>query len=638
MNENALDGGWDDARLGRAFRARSASSSDPADLADITIDALRAHKRRSARPTGRRLLLPLGAAASLILVIGAIGAGRVAVAPSPQPPDGSDRPTAIGLAIMSVAEALAVRTSDGGDREIAVRGYFSPARTDILCPVSPLPENPARLECPLNTQWLLDAPERIDDYRLPSGRTGFNVVLPFIDDAALDDAVDEAAARDSLTEVVFIGHFDDRRGDPTLCGTGNEEDCDGFVVDSIREVDGARQPPSAVIDMAPWPGAPPVAPTWTVEQLDRAIIAAVPDLEILSRVSLPGYRIRELEPSLGTGAHGLIDKPVVWSVTGLSRSGEADPIRRTFLVVDGTSEAYEAVAFEDDPTGFVPFTDLPRPVATDDPATSPNAAGFPDRVLGLPVVSIEEALERRDLDPDDTEIAVRGYWYRPPVMLQCPLVVNPSPILPYCDDRLLWITPEPGRAVASPTEEQVPMSPDGPALQPVVSNLVNWGTFRRTPITGDAVVLVGHFRDHRAGACPTGNRPECDRAFVVDAVLKPEDPRLGPTAEPAPALSPVATEAQIEGLVRFVGSDSSTVLSVRAVPGSDVMSVEPIAASAPKLTSAAVVWIVRFLDAPSDGRPLVRTILVIDGPRESLLGGIYEPLPDALVRLAVIVD
>ncbi len=101
------------------------------------------------------------------------------------------------------------------------------------------------------------------------------------------------------------------------------------------------------------------------------MLAAVPDLEILSRVALPGHRIRELEPALGTGALGIIDRPVAWEVTGLDAgaSGSA-PVRRTFLIVDGTAEAYETVPWEVDNVGFVPFTLVGTPLA---PSPSPTS-------------------------------------------------------------------------------------------------------------------------------------------------------------------------------------------------------------------------------------------------------------------------
>jgi hypothetical protein len=89
-------------------------------------------------------------------------------------------------------------------------------------------------------------------------------------------------------------------------------------------------------------------------------MTAVPNLEILSRVALPGHRIGELEPSLGTGILGIIHRPIAWVVTGLDRTADGPPMRRTFLLVDGSDEAYETVPWDVEPSvGFAPFTLVP---------------------------------------------------------------------------------------------------------------------------------------------------------------------------------------------------------------------------------------------------------------------------------------
>ncbi len=160
----------------------------------------------------------------------------------------------------------------------------------------------------------------------------------------------------SLVEVVFIGHFHDRRGHPNLCATGKDADCDGFVVDGIRSVGGENVPASTLISLEPYPDMPRHEPVWTPADVDRLLLAAAPDFEILSRVALPGHRIRELEPALGTGALGIIDRPIAWVVTGLDAGGGGAPVRRTFLLVDNTAEAYETVPWDVDNVGFVPFT------------------------------------------------------------------------------------------------------------------------------------------------------------------------------------------------------------------------------------------------------------------------------------------
>jgi hypothetical protein len=359
---------WPDDRLVDAFVARASMRPTPADLAEASLERVR---ESSPRSTSRFDLRSIGAlaAAAIVIAVGAIAIGQRPVEPANQPT------MALGLPVVSVSEAIAIHDTDPTDREIAVRGYFSPA-LPLPCPAPDLrtSENPIRLDCPLMTQWLLENPERLVTRssdstagRAPDG-PAFHPVFPFIDMSAVSAAV----RNDDPVELVVIGHFHDRRGDPdtALCGATAVANCDSFVVDGIHSVAGTRVASSTVIDLEPWPPEMRREPTWTPDDVDRLVTRAVPSFAILSRVALPGHRIRQLEPSLGTGALNIIDRPIAWVITGLDPSTSGGPpVRRTFLIVDGTAEAYETAPWDVEPNiGFVPFALVSLPLASPEPS------------------------------------------------------------------------------------------------------------------------------------------------------------------------------------------------------------------------------------------------------------------------------
>ena len=760
MTDDRQPTDWPDERLADAFLARAAARPTPPDLATATLERVRRSSGRSPARPSLHSLRAIGAAAAVVIVVAALAIGRPAVEPGQSPSIGPAT-TAPGLPVMSVEEAIAIRDADPTDREIAVRGYFSPAVGYLLCPIAGPPANPIRLDCPLQTQWLLDGAERLVDPSgvLPPGRAGFQVVLPFLDTSKLDFA----GARERLDEVVFIGHFHDRRGHPNLCATGNDADCDGFVVDGIASVRAEEVQSSTVISLEPYAGEPRREPTWTPADVDRLLLAAAPNLEILSRVALPGHRIRELEPALGTGALGIIDRPVAWEVTGLDASVDATArVRRTFLIVDGTAEAYEAVPWEVDNVGFVPFalvplppapsasptsvtldlvdhegrhlsveiidesglllsaapvppgtpSDVPTPgndVAVSQLAGQPNAIRLswvggvcdgpmrftirPDgrtifqealpregetdhfcillgisrsltltfsepvpaseveivkvsarespapsgsstvsTVVGEPM-TVSEAIARRDNDLDDTEIAVRGFAWGPEASLDCAIRIDVSPAAAQCLDRHTFLSEE--------TQRDASRQPTGAAIY----LLIRPETYLAAgAITGNPaqVIVVGHFDDHRAAQCPVEQIESCRRNFIVDAVLDATQPGLdGNVIEalrPDPSVQPVAPAEWAGRVATGAPRGAGFILASFPVSGAAVTKFEPQAAESAELTSAAAVWIVRYIDLNEERRLVLKTKLIIDAPVDRLQGWIYIPSPDGLLREATIID
>jgi hypothetical protein len=744
---------WSDDRLADAFLARAAARPTPPDLAAATLERVRRSAPRSTVRPGLRSVGALAAAAAIVVAVGAIAIGQRPVEPANQPT------VALGLPVVSVSEAIAIRDTDPTDREIAVRGYFSPAQP-ISCPIPQLgiSENPIRLDCPLMTQWLLENPERLvtrssnsTEGHAPTG-PAFHPVVPFLDMSA----VTAAERNDDPVELVVVGHFHDRRGDPdtSLCGGTGEAECDGFVVDGIHSVAGTRVASSTVIDLEPWPPEPRREPTWTPDDVDRLVQQAVPSFAILSRVALPGHRIRELEPSLGTGALGIIDRPIAWVVTGLdaSKSG-SPPVRRTFLIVDGTAEAYETAPWNVEPNvGFVPFALVPLPLASPEPSetaarpitldlvdldgrhlsveivdesgllvsAAPVAAGTPfdvptpgndvavsqaaghpnevrlswvggvcdgpmrftlrpdgrtilqealpsgadpDRIcilLGIPrsltltfsepvpasevtivkswapsvstvvgePITVIEALDRRDNRLDNTEVAVQGSLVA--LGVECLGAAPAPPASPaelLCPDGYLWLAEEP------PTHGTPGLvQPEPPAF----NLLLRPETYLQVavkPGQPSETIVLGHFDDHRAAQCPADQIETCRRNFVVDAVLDAAQPGLDLNAiedvRPGRYIETVATAADVERIATGAPRGAAIVLAAFAVSGSAVASFEPQAAETSALTSAAAVWIVRYVEWDSQ-RPVVKTKLVIDGPVESLSRFVCSPTLDGL--------
>ena len=130
------------------------------------------------------------------------------------------------------------------------------------------------------------------------------------------------------TDVVFVGHFDDRRA--ALCPETQRTACqDRFVVDSVARVHGV-EPPISQLHL-----------TQGAVSSDHEIAAIVgteaPDSPVLSATIVDGPAgLAAIEPSLATGHRGLTERPVLWVVRVLE-SGRLS----TYIVIDGSDAIYE---------------------------------------------------------------------------------------------------------------------------------------------------------------------------------------------------------------------------------------------------------------------------------------------------------
>jgi hypothetical protein len=618
---------WSDGRLAAAFERRAADGPVPRDLVGATLE----RTRTAPRPVlGSRWSLGprLAALAASGLAIAVLGVLAGPLRPNQDETRPSPAPGAHGLPVLTVPQALGVR--DAGDgREVAVRGYFSVAPAGVRCPPPPSTAlNPVRLECPGEFAWLLATPEPLDAVRssLPANRVGFQPLLPGLDLAALGSLAPAVANAGTLPEVVLIGHFHDRRGDGALCDVPDATRCDGFVVDAIGSIDGLTVGSSTVIDMEPLGQEPRREPVWSVDEVDRLLLATFAGLDILSRVALPGHRVGELEPALGTGAHGVIDRSVAWLVNGLQPTAGQDPVLRTFVLVDGDpGEAWEA-GDGDSRLGFRPIElagdASPIPVTSAEPATSgpsptpssPTGATFPAEWLGLPVISTTEAIAFRDTADDrgrvdlDTELAVSGHLVFPPLLVVCPLPrIDIEPLDPgdrRCPARRAWLldTPEPPWDIVDGVRMWHRPIPE--MLQPIVNHDVPFevphefadaATARPMP-----VVLLGHFGDQRF-------HPET-LSFIVDALVW----RAGEPAIPTIALNgaqPSEDRAGVEARVNdALGPAIATWAAVVDGAGLTTIHTSPEG----ELTGEPAVWQLSRL-VEEDGRRVVRFAWTADG-------------------------
>jgi hypothetical protein len=467
--------------------------------------------------------------------------------------------------------------------------------------------NPVRLECPDTFGWLLDTEEPLDAIRssLPPGRVGLQPLFPGLDTAEL-----RAAEGAQLPEVVLIGHFRDRRGRGALCDADEAGACSGFVASAVASIRGETVTTSTVIDLEPLAPEPRPQLTWTIGDVDQVVRRYAPDVVVLSRAALPGHRIAELEPDLGTGALGIIDRPVAWIVNGLQPSTGGEPSLRTFLLVDAAPD----VAYEADRSVNIGF----RPIDPVVPAISPSPeppsddVSFPAEVHGLPVISVPQAL--RELNKqvgvmEDTELAVRGFYVVPPPSVACVLPRPVEPLRPVdrsCPVGLVWLMDEAER----PWElvDGLPRwhRPIRPALNPVVRPEVPFDLPR---LFGDVidpdpvpVVVLGHFRDARAMTDREA------REFVVDALVW----RLGEASGDQTVVldaQPLEQRSAVESRVEdALGPTRATWAAV--VDGADLIGTQ--ASPTEELLTADAVWQLSRL-VEEAGRPVVRIAYTIDG-------------------------
>jgi hypothetical protein len=345
---------WDEERLAAAFRERFDSPSPAGLETDI-------HVRIAGTSPSRLVALRRGgparglmAATVVVLLVATValgvgGLGRrfqspapsdarahASPGPSPTPTEQAVPGSVVGLPIIHVPDAIAIRDAGFDDRELAVQGWFTPSLAPSLrckAPQFPL-TSPLQSYCGDSSMWLTRDAESLIHRSASETSTSDPegpALRPYLD--SLDSSwqpVDfgiDAIGDSTPTDVVFIGHFDDRRAE--LCPETEQAACrDRFVVDSVAQVHGLSQGRSEV--------HAGIAAS-TVPDIDAIITDEAPQSSVLSMTVVDGQEgLIAIEPSLATGPDGLIGRRLVWVVRVL----ETDKIS-TYLVVDGSDAIYE---------------------------------------------------------------------------------------------------------------------------------------------------------------------------------------------------------------------------------------------------------------------------------------------------------
>ena len=333
---------WDDERLGAAFAARASRTRTPEDLASTVGAALRT--RPGSVVEWRRLLAP---AAVVILAFGAVGGGlalrgssgvvETTDGPTPEPSAAAadswaDR-EAVGLPIISVSDAIAIRDAGVDSREIAVHGWIAPV-LPVPCPYTPA-TSPVQPVCPDDQVVLMEEPESLvtpngngSSRRSPTG-PHFQIDLDDLD-GAWQRGVPVAPSTPPV-EIAVVGHFDDRRS--ASCPLDMQAACrDRFVVDRVDWANGEAQPTSQV-DLVVGVGMP-------FDDVEHILDAVRPGVSILSAVHVDGDEgLRRMEPALAEGGSSLIQEAQLWVVRVLD-AGELG----TYVIVDSTGSIYELTA------------------------------------------------------------------------------------------------------------------------------------------------------------------------------------------------------------------------------------------------------------------------------------------------------
>jgi hypothetical protein len=223
----------------------------------------------------------------------------------PTEPPGSPIPSdgVLGLPVITVSDAIAVRDSGADGREIAVRGWYSDAPA-VPCPnlLGQLVIYQLDATCPEQFMWLMQDPESlrvvngdIDTTAPPTG-PALNPEMEGLDRSWIPARIGVAPA--PPVDVVMVGHFDDRRA--SLC-RGVEQRCrDRFVVDRVWSADGRVLRTSETIEKGDDAGA-------TTPAVASEVEALAPDAQILSILTVPLDRVDWWEPSLRDHPGTLMD-------------------------------------------------------------------------------------------------------------------------------------------------------------------------------------------------------------------------------------------------------------------------------------------------------------------------------------------
>lgn len=246
------------------------------------------------------------------------------------------------------------------------------------------------------------------------------------------------------------------------------------------------------------------------------------------------------------------------------------------------------------------------PTATS--GTTPPWAAFPARVLGMPVISIPDALQLlHDGRLNGRAVAVWGYWnaFYPP----CAGPIRPMGVLEdFC--HFVAFADEDLHDIACCS---FPLA-GTPYLSPFLVEETSGGE-ELAPDGSKPVVLIGHAGDARMWFCSPENRDDCGRAFVVDRVAWARGHELPVELS---GWRDTPRELTADDLAAILPPDSQ-MLSAVVVPAGDAATVDPRL----RLAGDSSVWVVHAIGpqaAASDSEPTksVEVYLIDDATRQLL--------------------
>jgi hypothetical protein len=201
-------------------------------------------------------------------------------------------------------------------------------------------------------------------------------------------------------------------------------------------------------------------------------------------------------------------------------------------------------------SGGNPFLPSDTPAVTTSPSPTPlGQASLPSTVDGRPVLTISEAIAKRDSgDLGPNAVAIRGYWSDASVAHSCQAPKGQPGVLEiYCHEREFGIT-ELDEPIEVVSEHGFTAEGSGPWLTPYVNEgvagvnalfslpVINGQRFPPVPI-----VVVGHFDDPRTADCRPEAKQLCRDRLVIDRIVVFERNAVStPAPTPSPTLFPFA--------------------------------------------------------------------------------------------------
>ena len=318
--------------------------------------------------------------------------------PEPTPTEAAPR---LGQLPVKTVEDLIAAAETPTAGEVVVRGWLarSAAIVDCQIEIDPHPLIP----------YCTDFGLYLTDEKVPIDRGFVGPSVPHVFPMLRVDAHTAATvAPGGALEVLALGHQLDHRW--TTCPEAQQADCKARFV-MIRWSLPANHSGRPSDPWASPDGLPVTGPSDAVQVLS-SVVGGVTVVSI-------GVADPDALRSIEWHTRAKPDLQTSWVIRALI-GGDAEPIARTFLVGD---EGH-ATVLEVTETGPVDLIGQP-------------ASAPPTEVLGLPVISVEEAIAIRDPGRDDREIAVRG-WFPPRRAVRCPRAPESSAFLESdCQRRVL---------------------------------------------------------------------------------------------------------------------------------------------------------------------------------------------------------